>query len=79
MTKNLIIHYDEEGDYFELILGKPDECYFEEVENGIFQRIDEKSGEFRGFAIAGFRKKTDKLKNIVIKLPLKNLLVSKQK
>ena len=69
MKNKLFIHYDEEGDLLELRIGKPTEAYFEEIDEGIFERRDEKTREVKGFKIFGFKKRAQKLKDIEISLP----------
>ena len=41
------VHYDEEGDFLEIAVGKPTKCYASEVEPGVFLRIDEKSEQVK--------------------------------
>ena len=43
MKKQLRVHYDEEGDFLEIAAGTPTKCYAEEIQPGIFVRIDEKT------------------------------------
>ena len=65
------IHYDNEGDYLEIRVGKPKEGYFNEVGNDMFERIDEKTGKVIGLAIFNFKKRTKKFKDIDVCLPFK--------
>ncbi len=65
----LNIYYDEEGDFLELHVGKFTKGYFRNLGDGIFERIDEKTGEVMGIAIHGFKKRTKDLKDLEIDLP----------
>lgn len=65
------LYYDEEGDFLEISIGSPSEGYFKNLGRGIFERIDEKTGDVKGIAIMGFKKRTKKLKPIAVSLPLK--------
>ena len=65
------MHYDEEGDFLEIRTGKPTESIYEDIGEDIFQRIDEKTGEIRGFAVFNFKKRTENLKDIDMPLPVK--------
>ena len=71
MKGNLQIYYDEEGDFLELNLGNYTEGYFRDIKDGIAERIDKKTGKVTGIAILGFKKRTEKLKDLRIELPLK--------
>lgn len=70
------VYYDEEGDFLEISVGKPTACYASEVEPGIFLRIDEKTSEVRSIGILGFKKRTRKIKDIELKLPVEVTLSS---
>ncbi len=69
MKTELSIHYDQKGDVLEIRLGKPTKSYFEDKGNDIFQRIDEKTKEIKGYTIFNFKKRSAKLKDIGIKIP----------
>ena len=62
-------YYDEEGDYLEISIGEPTECYAEEVEPGVFVRIDNQTGEAKSIGILDFRKRTH-LRDIEFSLPI---------
>ena len=64
------VHYDEEGDFLEIEVGKPTKCYAEEVEPGVFLRIDEKTKEIKSVGILSFKKRSKELKDIKLKLPI---------
>ena len=70
MKNKLHIHYDEEADFLELRVGKPTASVYEDIGDDIFKRIDEKSGEVKGFAIFNFKKRTEKLKDVEVPLPV---------
>lgn len=64
------VHYDEEGDFLEISIGEPAECYADEVQPGVFLRKDEKTNEVRSIGVLGFRKRSSNFKDIELKLPL---------
>jgi len=70
MKGPLRIHYDEEGDFLEMAVGKPSECYAEEVKPGIFVRIDEKTKEIKSIGILSFKKRANGIRDIKLDLPL---------
>ena len=65
------VHYDEEGDFLEICVGKPIECYATEIEPGVFIRKDEKTDEIKSIGILGFKKKSVNLKDIDLILPVR--------
>lgn len=76
MKDRLSIFYDKEGDLLELRIGKPTESYFDELEDDIFERVDKKTGEIKGFSIFNFKKRAENLEDIDIDLPFKINLTS---
>ena len=72
----LNIHYDEEGDFLELRIGKATKSYFEDLGNDVFERKDEETGEIRGFAIFNFKKRAEKQMDIDVSLPVEVRLVA---
>ena len=56
----LDVYYDEEGDYLEIVIGKPTPCTMESIGNDIFQRIENKTGKVKGFAIVNFKKRSNR-------------------
>ncbi len=64
------VYYDEEGDFLEISIGKPTKCYAEEVEPGIFLRIDEKTKEVKSVGIISFKKRAKSMKDIKMDLPI---------
>lgn len=67
MKKPLEIYYDTEADIFEIIIGKPSSCVFDEVDDGIFEAHDETTNELKGYKIFDFSQRG--MKNIKIPLP----------
>jgi len=64
------VYYDEQGDFLEISIGKPVGCYAEEVEPGVFLRIDEKTKEVKSVGILSFKKRAKDLKDIKLNLPI---------
>ena len=67
--KNTRIYYDEERDFLEISVGEPTECYAEEIEPGIYLRVDQKTGEAKSIGILDFKKRAH-LKDIEFNLPI---------
>lgn len=65
------VHYDEDGDFLEISLGKSVLCYAEEIESGVFIRKDEKTDKVRGIGILGFKKRSKDFKDVELILPVK--------
>ena len=70
MKGPLRVHYDEEGDFLEIAIGTPTACYAEEVEPGVFIRIDEKTKEVKSIGVLGFKKRSKTPQDITLKLPI---------
>ena len=70
MKNKLNIYYDEESDFLELRIGKPTPSTYNNIGKDIFQRIDDKTGKVKGFVIFNFKKRTEKLKNLDVSLPV---------
>ena len=71
MKGQMQIYYDEEGDFLEINIGKYTKGYFKDVDNGILERIDEKTGKVTGLSILSFKKRTQKSKDLKLNLPVK--------
>jgi len=71
MKDKTYVHYDEEGDFLEVRMGKPTASYLKDIGNDLFERIDEKTGKIMGFAIFNLKKRTEKLKSVDVPLPIK--------
>ena len=63
------LYYDEEGDFLEISIGKPTECYAEEIEPGVFVRVDKRTGEAKSIGVLDFRKRAH-LRDIEFNLPI---------
>ena len=65
------IYYDEEGDFLEITLNGYTDGYYKDIDEGIAERIDEKTGRITGVAIMSFRKRTQKPNELKLVLPMK--------
>ena len=70
MKGKMSIYYDEEGDFLEIHAGEYTEGFFRDIGDDVAERIDKKTGEIKGIAILGFKKRTAALKELKIDLPL---------
>jgi hypothetical protein len=66
--KNLEIDYDSEDDTLEIFIGEPTECYFDEIDDDLFEGHDEETGELKGYKIFNFMKRGG-MKNVKISFP----------
>lgn len=64
------VHYDEEGDFLEISVGKPTKCSASEVEPGVFIRTDNSTGDVKSVGILSFKKRAKNVRDIVLQLPL---------
>jgi len=72
MNGKIDIYYDDEGDFLEItIANPPKESYCEDVDEDVFIRRDEKTGEVVGIGILNFKKHAKDLKDILVKVPVK--------
>ncbi len=71
MEQGMNIHYDEEGDFLEITNGNIDNCYFDNLGNGLFKIVDKNTNEIRGIAIFNFKTQTQNLEDIKLSLPFK--------
>jgi hypothetical protein len=55
MEKKLTIHYYEEGDELNVLLGKPTEALYVELDDEIYVRLHLDTKEVLGFTITNFR------------------------
>jgi len=71
MKQKLEVYYDLKEDILEIRVGEQTECYFDEIEDDLFEAHDEKTGEFRGYKILNFSKRGGfkGIKKIQIPLP----------
>lgn len=65
---NLEIFYDDEADLLEIFLGKPTQCYFDEIDEDIFEGREEGTNNLIGFKIFNFKKRGG-MKGIKLQLP----------
>jgi len=68
MTQNLEIFYDAEADILEIFLEEPTDCYFNEIDDDLFEGREENTDKLIGFKIFNFRKRGG-MKNVRIPLP----------
>ena len=71
MKEKMRVHYDEEGDFLEISIGKPVKCYAEEVQPGVFVRKAELNDEVKSIAILGFKERSKELQDVELMLPVK--------
>lgn len=65
------IYYDSEGDFLEItIINPPEESYCEDINEDVFVRKNEETGEIIGIGILNFKKHTNNLKDILINVPV---------
>lgn len=64
------VHYDEEGDFLEISIGKPSKSYAEEIKPGIFVRKDEKTEEVKSIGILSFKKRSKMKEDIEVNIPV---------
>ena len=69
MKPQLHIYYDSESDYLEIRFGDSTESHYEKIGIDTFVRIDEKTGEIKGYAIFNVQKSENPLKTIDVELP----------
>jgi len=79
MKPKLHIYYDAESDYLEIRFGEPTESRYEKIGSDTFVRIDEKTGEVKGYAIFNVQKNEDPLKTIDVEIPISILNTLKTK
>jgi hypothetical protein len=70
MKGKLNLYYDEEGDFLEFHIGPYTKGHFQNLGQGIFKRIDDKTRKATGIAIMGFKKRSQGLKDIKVSLPI---------
>ena len=68
MKQNLEIDYDTEDDILEIFLGEPTACYFNEIDDDLFEGKEEGTDRLVGFKIFNFIKRGG-MKNVKIPLP----------
>ena len=68
MKQNLEIDYDTEDDILEIFLGEPTDCYFDEIDDDLFEGREEGTDRLVGFKIFNFMKRGG-MKNVRVPLP----------
>lgn len=68
MKQNLEIDYDAEDDILEIFLGEPTDCYFNEIDDDLFEGREEGTDRLVGFKIFNFIKRGG-MKNVKVLLP----------
>ncbi len=71
MKDELHVYYDEEGDYLEINRGPYTKSYCKDIDEGVYEIIDDQTGEIKGIGILSFKKRMQKEKEIDLKLPFK--------
>lgn len=71
MDSEMILYYDEEGDFLEITFGDISNCYFDNTGKGIFKMVDKATDEVRGIAIHNFKSRSKNLDEIKLHLPFK--------
>ncbi len=79
MKGKMYIYYDTESDYLEIRFGEPTESRYEKIGSDTYVRIDEKTGEKKGYAIFNVQKNSSPLKAIEVEIPLDVLKLLKEK
>ena len=71
MKQKLEIYYDLKEDILEIRIGEQTECYFDEIEDDLFEAHDEKNGELKGYKILNFGRRggLKGIKKVMIPLP----------
>ena len=78
MKGKMYIYYDTESDYLEIRFGEPTESYYKKIGPDTYVRIDEKTGEKKGYAIFNVQKSSSPLKAIEVEIPINVLKLLKE-
>ncbi len=65
MEKKLTIHYYEEGDELNVLVGKPTEALYVELDDEVYVRLHPETKEVLGFTITNFRARSRRRKGSV--------------
>ena len=76
MKDELHVYYDEEADFLEIQVGPYTDSYCRDIAEGVYERIDEQTGEIKGIGILSFKKRTKAETEIDITLPFKMILTA---
>ncbi len=63
------MRYDQEGDYFEIIVDPPRDTSFKEIEKDCTHIIDKKTEDVVGYAIFNFTNRKQKFIELQLPLP----------
>ena len=77
MKGKMSIYYDEEGDYLEIFIVGNSPTYGEEIGDDITLFRKEETDEVVGIGILNFKKRTRKLQDIKLDIPLDIALFSR--
>ena len=69
MKGQISIHYDEEGDFLEIMFGEPRSDYGDHLSEDIVLFKDQETNEILGVGIFNFKKRAKNLKDILAELP----------
>ena len=69
MDNKLEIIYDDEADVLEIFIGEPSDCYFNEIEDDLFEGREKGTERLVGFKIFSFKKRKG-LEGVKINLPV---------
>ena len=64
MEGKMNIYYDEEGDFLEITNGDISNTDSKNLGNGVFEIVDEKTGQVKGISVFKFKLRTKDLKGI---------------
>ncbi|MBM4043855.1 MAG: hypothetical protein FJ279_01965 [Planctomycetes bacterium] len=65
MEKGLTIHYYEEGDELNVLVGKPTDALYVELTDEVYVRLHPETREVLGFTIANFRARSRRRKAVL--------------
>ena len=66
----MYIYYDTESDYLEIRFGEPTQAHYDKIGEDTYERVDEKTGDKKGYAIYNVKKGTSPIKSIEVDIPL---------
>lgn len=79
MKEKMHIYYDKESDYLEIRFGEPTESRYDKIGPDTYARIDENTGEVKGYAIYNVQKSTSPLNSIDLEIPVNLIKALKEK
>lgn len=69
MKEEINMFYNKEADILEITIGEPVDCYFDEVDDDLFEAHDKKTHKLKGYKVFNFIKRSS-TKNVKIPLLL---------